>query len=49
MVEELQAQCPQLISSMTKVEGAMGRTTMEVEELPEVQKEPESSSGKSAT
>jgi hypothetical protein len=54
MVEEPQAQSPQHISSMTKVEGAMGSTTPEAEahkekELPEVQKEPESTSGKSAT
>jgi hypothetical protein len=54
MVEKLQVQSPQHTSSMTKVEGAMGSATLEVEahkeeELPEVQKEPETTSGKSAT
>jgi hypothetical protein len=39
---------------MTKVEGAMGSATLKVEahkevEIPEVQKEPETTSGQSAT
>jgi hypothetical protein len=54
MVEELQAQSPQHISSTTKVEGAMGSTTPEVKpykekELLEFHKEPDSTSEKSTT
>jgi hypothetical protein len=51
-VEKPQVLSPQHTSSMTKVEGAIGSTTQEVEvhkeaEIPEVQKEPEMTSGQS--
>jgi hypothetical protein len=51
---KLQVLSPQCTSSMTKVEGAIGSATPEAEvhkeaEIPEVQKEPEMTSGQSAT
>jgi hypothetical protein len=51
-IEKLQVLSPQHTSSMTKVEGAIGSATQEVEvhkeaEIPEVQKEPEMTSGQS--
>jgi hypothetical protein len=54
MVEKMQFQSHQHTISITKVEGAMGSTTLKEEackevELPKVHKEPESTSRKIAT